>query len=52
MRIKEYNLLERIGISILIPLTYVFFKLLGDKESFENLFMNIYGIRQPIKNKK
>lgn len=48
MRIKEYNLLEKIGISILIPLAYV----LGDKESFENLFMNIYGIRQPIKNKK
>ncbi|MCB2286682.1 hypothetical protein LGK99_06130 [Clostridium algidicarnis] len=52
MRRKEYNSLERITNSILITLAYFFFKLLGDKESFENLFINIYGIKKPVKNKR
>ncbi|SUY45503.1 Uncharacterised protein [Clostridium putrefaciens] len=52
MRVKGYNLLEEITNGILITLAYAFFKLLGDKESLQNLFMSIYGIKKPVKNKR
>lgn len=52
MRAKGYNSLEEITKGILITLAYFFFKLLGDKESFENLFISIYGIKKSVKNKR
>ncbi|WP_187117420.1 hypothetical protein [Clostridium amazonitimonense] len=52
MRNKEYSLIQKIGLGILIPAAFVFFTILGDTVAFKDLVMEIYGVKQPVKNKR